>query len=224
MNHWPFILIVDDSCADAQSLSDMLSLEYRIELAHSGADALDRVQRSPTPDLVLLDIVMPGLDGFEVCKQLKQSTVTRDIPVVFVTAMQDSAQETRALELQAADYITKPYSIDVARARIRNALWSKSKPVTKQHNGDSSGGTSTSDGQIDGVLQTPTEPLPRLGKREVEVMALIADGMTSAEIAAQLFIAKGTVEVHRENIMRKLGVHNIAALVKYAVRNGMLAP
>ena len=223
MNSWPLILIVDDSCADAQSLSDMLSLEYRIELVHNGADALDRVQRSPTPDLVLLDIVMPGLDGFEVCKQLKQSAVTRDIPVVFVTAMQDSAQEARALELQAADYITKPYSVDVARARIRNALWSKSKPVTKRHNGDSSEGTSNG-GQAYGDSLTPTEPLPRLGKREVEVMGLIAEGLTSAEIAVRLFIAKGTVEVHRENIMRKLGVHNIAALVKVAMRNGMLAP
>ena len=66
--------------------------------------------------------------------------------------------------------------------------------------------------------------MPRLGKREMAVMTLIAEGLTSAEIATQLFIAKGTVEVHRENIMRKLGVRNIAALVKCAIRSGLLAP
>lgn len=218
MNTWPLILIVDDSSADAQSLSDMLSLEYRIKLAHNGADALEMVQRSPAPDLVLLDALMPGMDGFEVCKRLKQSAITRDIPVVFVTAVRDAAQEARALELQAADYITKPYSVDVARARIRNALWSKPKPGPAQPNGHSNGGQSREGNQ------TAPEPLPRLGKREMEVMGLIAEGLTSAEIAAQLFIAKGTVEVHRENIMRKLGVRNIAGLVKCAVRNGLLAP
>ena len=93
MNTWPLILIVDDSIADAQALSEMLSLEFRIKLAHNGADALDRVQRSPSPDLILLDILMPGMDGFELCRQLKQSAITRDIPVVFVTAVRDASQE-----------------------------------------------------------------------------------------------------------------------------------
>ena len=217
MSTWPLILIVDDSDADAQALSDMLTLEYRIHLVHNGADALDRMQRSPTPDLVLLDVLMPGMDGFEVCKRLKQSAITRDIPVVFITAVRDAAQEARALELQAADYITKPYSVDVARARIRNALWAKAKAVSPLSNGHSNGGPSDAD-------PPSAESLPRLGKREMQVMALIAEGMTSAEIATRLFIAKGTVEVHRENIMRKLGVRNIAGLVKCAVRNGLLAP
>ncbi len=218
MNTWPLILIVDDSSADALALSGMLSLEYRIQRAHSGADALDRVQRSPTPDLVLLDLVMPGLDGFEVCKRMKQSAVTRDVPVVFITAVHDAAQEARALELQAADYITKPYSVEVARARIRKALWSKSKAALQLPNGHAKGGQSQEE------IQTTPDSLPRLGKREMQVMALIAEGLTSAEIAERLFIAKGTVEVHRENIMRKLGVRNIAGLVKCAVRNGLLAP
>ncbi len=219
MNTWPLILIVDDSSADTQNLADMLSLEYRIKLAHNGVDALDMVQRSPRPDLILLDLLIPGMDGLALCKRLKQSTTTRDIPVVFVTAVQDASQEARALELQAADYITKPFSVDVARARIRNALWSrlKSHPTPALPNGHSNGGQSHGD-------LPPPESLPRLGKREMEVMALIVEGLTSAEVAAQLFIAKGTVEVHRENIMRKLGVRNIAGLVKCAVRNGLAAP
>ncbi len=221
MNTWPLILIVDDSIADAQALSEMLSLEFRIKLAHNGADALDRVQRSPSPDLILLDILMPGMDGFELCRQLKQSAITRDIPVVFVTAVRDASQEAKALEMQAADYISKPYSAVVARARIRNALLANYQPDTQIRNGHSNGGQ-PGEGPIS--EEKPTEALPRLGKREMAVMTLIAEGLTSAEIATQLFIAKGTVEVHRENIMRKLGVRNIAGLVKCAIRSGLLAP
>ncbi len=221
MNTWPLILIVDDSIADAQALSEMLSMEFRIQLAHNGADALDRVQRSPSPDLILLDILMPGMDGFELCRQLKQSAITRDIPVVFVTAVRDASQEAKALEMQAADYISKPYSAVVARARIRNALLANYQPDTQIRNGHSNGGQ-PGEGPIS--EEKPTEALPRLGKREMAVMTLIAEGLTSAEIATQLFIAKGTVEVHRENIMRKLGVRNIAGLVKCAIRSGLLAP
>ena len=88
-------------------------------------------------------------------------------------------------------------------------------------NGHSNGGQ-PGEGPIS--EEKPTEALPRLGKREMAVMTLIAEGLTSAEIATQLFIAKGTVEVHRENIMRKLGVRNIAGLVKCAIRSGLLAP
>jgi putative two-component system response regulator len=218
MNSCPLVLIVDDSFADAKSMSGLLGQEYRIKLAGNGADALEMAQRCPAPDLILLDIVMPGMDGFEVCRQLKQSVVTRDIPVVFVSALHDAAQEARAFELQAADYISKPYNTAVARARIRKALLPRFQRVAASHNGQSTSAMSY------GELLPQSGPLPRLGKREMEVMALIAEGLTSAEIAAQLFIAKGTVEVHRENIMRKLGVRNIAGLVKVAVRNGMLAP
>lgn len=218
MNTWPLVLIVDDSFADAQSMSGLLKPDYRIALASNGADALERAQRCPSPDLILLDVFMPGLDGFEVCQQLKRCPLTRDIPVVFVTALHDPAQEARALELQAADYISKPYSTAVARARIRKALAARFRPGNAVHNGTANGAIS------EGELQTPANPLPRLSKRETEVMSLITEGLTSAEIAAQLFIAKGTVEVHRENIMRKLGVRNIAGLVKCAVRHGLLAP
>ena len=218
MNAWPLVLVVEDSLTDAQALSDLLSLEYRIKLVHNGADALEVLQRSPFPDLILLDIRMPGMDGFEVCRQLKQSALTRDIPVVFVSAVQDASQEARALEMQAADYITKPYSPVVARARIRNALLSRLKPGTLLHNGHSTGGQPAEE------QPSPAISLNSLGKREREVMALIAEGLTSAEIATQLFIAKGTVEVHRENIMRKLGVRNVAGLVKCAIRHGLLSP
>ena len=175
------------------------------------------LQMNPLPDLVVLEIALPGMDGFEVCRRLKQSPVTCDIPVVFVTVVRDASQEAHALELQAADYFSKPYSVSVARARIRRACSSGIGTAAVLHNGHTAGTSPNAEDRPSGASMC-------LGKREMEVLILISDGMTSAEIAEQLFIAKGTVEVHRENIMRKLGVRNIASLVKCAIRNGLLHP
>jgi DNA-binding NarL/FixJ family response regulator len=218
MSYWPLILIVDDSATDVQIISEMLNSEYRVKVCHNGVDALEAVQRSPTPDLILLDIIMPRLDGFAVFQQLKQSPSTRDIPVIFLTALTDESHETRALNLLAADYITKPYSIPVARARIRNKLLSRAGPETRL-NGDAA-----PSGTMPLMEMAEAEPASPLSKRETEVLELVAQGLTSAEISARLSIAKGTVEVHRENIMRKLEVRNIAGLVRWAIRLGLLAP
>jgi DNA-binding NarL/FixJ family response regulator len=217
MSYWPLILIVDDSATDVQIISEMLNSEYRVKVCSNGADALAIAQRNPVPDLVLLDIIMPGMDGFEVCNRLKQSPVTRAIPVIFLTAVADESHETRALNLRAADYITKPYSIPVARARIRNKLLQKTAPEMPAN----SDAATASALRAQGVGGTHPPPL---SKREAEVLERVAQGLTSAEISTQLSIAKGTVEVHRENIMRKLGVRNIAGLVRCAIRLGLLAP
>jgi DNA-binding NarL/FixJ family response regulator len=216
MSYWPLILIVDDSATDVQIISEMLNSEYRVKVCTNGADALAIAQRDPVPDLVLLDIIMPGMDGFEVCNRLKQSPVTRDIPIIFLTAVDDESHETRALNLLAADYITKPYSIPVARARIRNKLLQKGTRDMLTHNVAVAALTL----QAEALDAAP----PSLSKRETEVLERVAQGLTSAEISSQLSIAKGTVEVHRENIMRKLGVRNIAGLVRCAIRLGLLQP
>lgn len=199
-------------------ISELLNAEYRIKVAHSGADAVEVAQRDPLPDLILLDVVMPDMNGFEVCRRLKQSPISRNIPVIFITAMNDETLEAMALDLQAADYITKPFSMLVARARIRNKLLqTRQADVTLAL-------------QANAPVRVNHAQWPRLephapiglGKRQIEVLTLIANGLTSAEIAVKLSIAKGTVEVHRENIMRKLGVHNVAGLLKSAIRHGLL--
>jgi DNA-binding NarL/FixJ family response regulator len=216
MTYCPLILIVDDSPTDLQCLSEMLNADYRIKVAHNGRTALAVASTHPPPDLILLDIVMHDMDGFSVSERLQLAPLTRDIPVVFFTGLHDAAQEARALGLRAADYITKPYAANVARVRIRNALLAKSKPPVSPPSG------LTHPALLSAGHASTTAGTPHLGKREIEVMTLIAEGLTSAEIAIQLFIAKGTVEVHRENIMRKIGVHNVAAMVTYGVRNGFL--
>jgi signal transduction histidine kinase len=113
------ILVVDDNPTNIQVLFDVLSeIGYRVAIAKSGEAALQRVQ-SYHPDLILLDVMMPGIDGFETCQHLKADCNTRDIPVIFMTALSDTVDKVKGLSLGAVDYITKPIQHEEALARIR---------------------------------------------------------------------------------------------------------
>ena len=118
----PRILIVDDDPGILRVLGQILGPEYRRIAARSGERALGIVAGDPPPDLILLDVVMPGMDGYEVCRRLKTSSRTRDIPVIFVTAQGHAADETRGLEAGAVDYLAKPVNPLVVRARVRTHL------------------------------------------------------------------------------------------------------
>ncbi|WP_333275974.1 MULTISPECIES: response regulator [unclassified Microcoleus] len=97
------ILVVDDTPSNLQVLFDVLSgQDYRVAIAKNGETALQRVQSSG-PDLILLDVMMPGIDGFETCKRLKANSDTRDIPVIFMTALSDSVDKIKGLSLGAVD-------------------------------------------------------------------------------------------------------------------------
>ncbi len=116
------ILLVDDNQENLEVLSILLEKEgYEISAVLSGEQALELVTRS-TPDLILLDIMMPGLDGFEVCERLKNNPNTKDIPVIFITAKSDSDDIIKGFELGGVDYITKPFQYEVVAARIRTHL------------------------------------------------------------------------------------------------------
>ncbi|MFZ5958900.1 response regulator [Pseudomonas knackmussii] len=116
------ILVVDDQPDNLMLMSELLMGHYQVRVAASGAKALRVAQSSPAPDLVLLDIMMPEMDGYEVCRRLKADPRTRDIPVIFLTGVVSSADEQRGLDLGAVDYITKPISPPVTLARIRAHL------------------------------------------------------------------------------------------------------
>ena len=118
----PRVLIVDDERLNLNVLVDLLKDDYRPIVAKDGLQALQRVTTETLPDLILLDVMMPGMDGYEVCRRLKQSERTRDIPVIFVSAMSDVADETRGFDLGAVDYITKPISPRIVKARVRTHL------------------------------------------------------------------------------------------------------
>lgn len=113
------ILVVDDNPTNIQVLFDVLTeIGYRVAIAKSGEAALQRLQ-SYHPDLILLDVMMPGLDGFTTCQRLKTDATTSDIPVIFMTALSDTVDKVKGLNLGAVDYITKPIQHEEALARIR---------------------------------------------------------------------------------------------------------
>jgi sigma-B regulation protein RsbU (phosphoserine phosphatase) len=116
------ILIVDDERFNINVLADLLKPTYKIMAAINGKQALKAARSDNPPDLILLDVMMPELDGYEVCRQLKADATTREIPVIFVTAMGQEADETKGLEIGAADYITKPISPAIVEARVRTQM------------------------------------------------------------------------------------------------------
>ena len=116
------LLVVDDTPDNLSLMSGLLRDEYKVKLANSGEKALKAVQGDSPPDLILLDIMMPGMSGYEVCAALKADPKTRSIPVIFLTAMSAPEDEQKGLELGAVDYITKPISPSLFLARVRNHL------------------------------------------------------------------------------------------------------
>ncbi len=118
----PIILVVDDTPDNLSLMGDLLKDEYRIKVANHGAKALRVARAENPPDLVLLDVNMPEMDGYEVCRQLKADEATRGIPVIFLTARADVEDERYGLELGAVDYITKPISPPIVLARVRTHL------------------------------------------------------------------------------------------------------
>jgi putative two-component system response regulator len=118
----PTVLVVDDTPDNLTLMSGLLKNLYRVKVANNGEKALKIVQAADKPDLILLDIMMPGLSGYEVCKILKDDPATRDIPIIFLTAMSATEDEKKGLELGAADFITKPVNPPIVLARVATQL------------------------------------------------------------------------------------------------------
>lgn len=116
------ILIVDDTPDNIAALSALLRGQYRTKAATSGARALTLAAESPPPDLILLDVMMPEMDGYEVCRRLKANPATADIPLIFLTARSDVEDETHGLGLGAVDYIARPISPAIVRTRVHTHL------------------------------------------------------------------------------------------------------
>ena len=118
------ILIVDDVKANVDVLVEALRGEYKLGVALDGAAALRSVEQNP-PDLVLLDIMMPGLDGYEVCRQLRAHEPTREMPVMFLSSLEDVKNKAQGFEVGANDYLTKPFEVLEVKARVRSLLKAK---------------------------------------------------------------------------------------------------
>ncbi len=204
------ILIVDDVPDNLALLSDALDeAGYMVLVALDGQSALTRIQRR-RPDLILLDAMMPGLNGFDTCRQIKAQPDTANIPVLFMTALTDSEHVVQGFEAGAIDYVTKP--IDCAEmlarvashlrtARILHTARTASQPVTFE------------DKSAYGTLSRRFQ----LTDREIEVLRWVSFGKTNKDIADILQLSPRTVNKHLEHIYIKLGVETRTAATSVAM-------
>ncbi|MFM7150948.1 MAG: response regulator, partial [Gemmataceae bacterium] len=118
------VLIVDDTKSNIDALVQVLQGDYRLSVALSGEAAIRAVEKSP-PDLIMLDVVMPGIDGFEVCRLLREKPIYQDIPIMFLTGLQDVENKARGFEVGGNDYLTKPFEALEVRARVKAHLTAK---------------------------------------------------------------------------------------------------
>ncbi|ABV35993.1 response regulator receiver protein [Shewanella sediminis HAW-EB3] len=127
MNDLPTILIVDDTRTNIQLLAGCLKKDYRLKIAMNGQRCLELARIDPLPDLILLDVVMPEMDGYEVCRKLKANPHTQHIPIIFVTGRDSDDEEEYGLQLGAVDYITKPIRPAIVTARVSTQIMLKQK-------------------------------------------------------------------------------------------------
>ena len=115
-------LIVDDSQINIDVLNGILQKHYDVKFALDGEKALEIASEKPHPDIILLDVLMPGMNGYEVCTKLKQNSTTSQIPVIFVTSLDEMNEELRGFEVGGEDYITKPVTPEIVLARVKTHI------------------------------------------------------------------------------------------------------
>ena len=197
------VLVVDDSPETVRMLTDALdSAGMTVMVALDGSAAM-RVVEQVTPDIILLDAVMPGLDGFETCRRLKRETTFSHIPVVFMTGLSETEHIVKGLEAGGVDYVTKPIVIEEMLARIRVHL-TNARLLRLA--------TETSSGRKHELRKDFG-----LTSREAEVLSWLSKGKTNRDIAQILGLSPRTIDKHLEQIYAKLGVENRTAAAAIAV-------
>ena len=183
------VLLIDDELVNIKILSDILKGEYEVIFATSGEEGVHRAVES-IPDIILLDVMMPGMDGYAVCSRLQQDTRTAGIPVVYVTALGSTAQEVKGLNTGAIDYITKPINGEIVKARVRNHL--KFRRVVKTVAMD----------------EPEDERMAKMTERQREIFRWVQEGKTNWEIARIIGCSEENVKYHMKNILRIMGSYN----------------
>lgn len=129
------VLVVDDTPTNIRLLNGMLSKQYKVKAATNGEKALQIARTEPQPDIILLDVMMPGIDGYEVCRLLKADPLTSPIPVIFITAKNETEDEQQGFALGAADYIIKPFNPSIVEARVSThlAIYDESRKLRNEN-------------------------------------------------------------------------------------------
>jgi putative two-component system response regulator len=151
------VLVVDDTEANIDILVESLGDDFDVRIAMDGESALEQIA-TEAPDIILLDIMMPGMDGYEVCRQLKAAHKTRTIPVIFLTAMTETQNEAKGLDMGAVDYITKPFNPGLVKSRVRNHL------ELKRHRDD-----------LEELVEERTKELALMQEVTIESLAALAE-------------------------------------------------
>ena len=199
------VLIVDDLPDNLALLSDALEQAgHMVLVALDGATALERMQRLK-PDIVLLDALMPGIDGFETCRRLKQAPGMRTVPVIFMTGLAETERLVEGLSAGGIDYLVKPVVPDELVARLQAHL-----RVARDMNAAM---------RTRGEDAEPVAALPNpLTQREMDVLEWVARGKTNRDVADTLGMSPRTVNKHLEHIYEKLGVETRTAAVAQFAR------
>lgn len=207
------ILLADDHQMFRDALRSLLEKDPRLEVAAETGDGLEvlRLVGKMSPDIVCMDINMPGMNGIETTRQI--SAAWPSVRVIALSAYSEPQYIQDMMNAGAVAYVTKA----AACAELLRAIDAVSRDRTYL--------CPDATDAIKGILAghgSATKDAARLGARERQVLQWVAAGCTSAQIADQLHIATSTVEVHRRNIMRKLDLHSVAELTRYAIRNGLV--
>lgn len=206
------ILIVDDTPDNLALLSDALDeAGYMVLVALDGNSALNRIQRR-RPDLILLDALMPGLDGFETCRRIKAQAETANIPVLFMTALTDSEHVVKGFEAGAIDYVTKPIQCNEVLARVASHLRT-ARILQAARQASQSVSLGFDDKPAYGKLSSRFQ----LTEREIEVLRWVSCGKTNKDIGDILQLSPRTVNKHLEHIYIKLGVETRTAATSVAL-------
>ena len=204
------VMIADDHKILADSLSLLLENEKDIKvvgIVNNGRAALE-LATSLKPDAIVMDIGMPGMNGIEATRRLL--AVHPKIKVIALSGFSQKQYVLEMLEVGASAYLIKENAASELVRALRAVM-----------NGQKYLCPDIAATVVDNTGHNPMSGIPQLGPREREVLQLLAEGDTSPIIAKRLFISTSTVDVHRRNIMKKLDLHNVAELTKYAVRNGL---
>ncbi|MBI5784774.1 MAG: response regulator [Rhodocyclales bacterium] len=209
MNHAAVVLIVDDLPENLSMLHDALDeAGYKVLVATNGESALARA-RQALPDVILLDAVMPGIDGFEVARRLKADFSTQHIPIVFMTGLTETEHVLAAFEAGSSDYVTKPVRPPEVLARIAAHLRTARQLQEAARNAP--------DAMDDATLAARLTAAFTLTPREAEVLFWVVKGKTSKDIGDILGTSPRTVNKHLEHIYEKLGVETRTAAANVAM-------
>ena len=202
------VLLVDDERLLLVSLTRALQVkrpEWVIETASDGVEAM-RLLKSQHVDLLITDVQMPGMDGFALLMQVRKDPYLAGLPLILISAQDDRSSVRKGMFSGADDYLTKPFSpeelIQTVESRLRRLEQGSNTSI------------------LTSFLQRQLQD--QLSEREIEVLALIGQGMVTKDIAAALDLSPKTVSAHRQNIMEKLDQHNAAALAALAIRAGLV--